>query len=212
MRFSFFCLILVLALCGGSAVAVDTPDKTLAGIQLAIDSNNSTLLDKYMDVRGIITRGVDTFVADFKANPPSGEGDPLLEMLSGGLASESRMDANQPMRMLLIEETRKFVVWGVASGHFSGRPSTSQALPDGGILSALFSDASIARKELRSFKVAPPKGDRTTAVGKLYDHGSERSYPVQVSLALQPQGHWRVTEVTNMAELIRTVRKEAEAR
>lgn len=194
-----------------AAQAAETPAQAVNALQRAIDSNDHALLEKYLDLRGIITRGVDLFIADFAANPPEGEGDPLLEMLSGGLAHSSGTAANQSMKLLLIEETRKFVLWGVASGNFSGQPA-SRAVPDGGLLSALFANASTARKELRAIRCAEPQGTATTATAKLYDHGSERSYPVRLGLTRQPQGHWKVTSVNNMKELIRTVRQEADAR
>ena len=192
--------------------AAEAPDKALVGIQRAVDSNDPVLLEKYLDVGGVITKGVDEFIADFASNPPGGEGDPLLEMLSGGLAAGRETQAAQSMRLLLIEETRKFVVWGVASGNFSGQPSRSKNQPNGGILSALFADASTARKELRSVRCDSPKADTATATARMYDHGSERSYPLQIRLKRQQQGHWKVTEVSNMTELIRMVRREAEAR
>ncbi len=194
------------------AMAAESPDAALAGIQRAIDSKDSVLLEKYIDVRGVIAKGVDAFIADFAKHPPSGEGDPLLEMLSGGLAAESGQAAANPMKLLLIEETRKFVFWGVESGNFAGQVASRQQVQDGGLLSMLFIDASAARKELRGVRCAAPKGDLATATARLYDHGSERSYPVQVALKRQPEGHWRVTEVGNIRELITTVRKEAEAR
>ena len=61
-------------------------------------------------------------------------------------------------------------------------------------------------------RVNPAKGDTATAQATVYDHGSERSYPVQLDLRLQPEGYWKVTDVKNMADLIRRVRKEAEER
>ncbi|NCD25339.1 MAG: hypothetical protein EOL86_07085 [Deltaproteobacteria bacterium] len=207
-------IIVMLCVCllGLPAMAAETPDAALAGLQQAIDTKDAGLLEKYIDVRGVIAKGVDAFIADFAKHPPSGEGDPLLEMLSGGLAAESGQAVANPMKELLVEETRKFVLWGVASGNFSGSPSLRQPVQDGGLLSSLFADASIARKELRSIRCAAPKGDLATASAKLYDHGSERSYPVQVRLKRQPEGHWKVTEVSNIRDLITTVRKEAEAR
>ena len=67
-------------------------------------------------------------------------------------------------------------------------------------------------RELRGVRVSPVKGDTATAQATVYDHGSERNYPVQLGLKLQPEGYWKVTDVKNMAELIRKVRKEAEER
>jgi len=205
-------IVMILVFWAGIAWAAEPPAASLANIQRAIDGNDHVLLEKFIDLRGIIARGVDQFVADYAANPPGGEGDPLMEMLSGGLARESGSAASQPMKMMLVEETRKFVIRGVASGDFSGHPATAATLPDGGLLAVLFADASTARKELRGVRVSAPKGDTATAQAALYDHGSERSYPVQLGLKLQPEGYWKVTDVKNMADLIRRVRKEAEER
>lgn len=196
----------------GPVWAVEPPAAALSGIQRAIDGNDYALLEKYVDVRGIIARGVDRFVADYAANPPGGEGDPLMEMLSGGLARESGSAAATSMKMMLVEEARKFVIRGVASGDFSGKPAPEAVLPDGGLFSVLFADASTARKELRGVGLSPVKDDRATAKATLYDHGSERNYPLQLDLRLQPEGYWKVTDVKNMADLIRSVRKEIETR
>jgi hypothetical protein len=146
---------------------------------------------------------------DLRAHPPVGEGDSLWTMLGAGLDSQSADAATQSMRLLLVEEIRKFVVRGVASGSFSGRPSGPEVLPDGGIFSVLFADTSTARKELRSVRAWPEQeGARATA--KLYDCGLQQSYPLHLRLAAQPDGFWKVVDVENMADLIRMVRKEAE--
>lgn len=213
MRLFAYSVFLMWCLLGAApGSAAETPSAALAGIQRAIDANDHVMLEKYVDLRGIIARGVDQFVADYAAHPPGGGGDPMLDMLAGGLAAQSGTAADQSMKLLLVEETRKFVVRGVASGDFSGRPSQRQDLPEGGLFSALFADASTARKELRAVRVQPPKGDRTTASATVFDHGSKRGYPVQMGLKRQSEGYWRVTDVNNIAELIRIVRREAEAR
>lgn len=189
----------------------EKPQQALSAIQQAIDNNDPVLLEQRVDVRGIIAKGVDVFIADYGSNPPGGEGDPLMEMLSGGLAKHSQTAASQQMKVLLVEETRKFVIRGVASGSFSGRPAADAVLPDGGILAALFDGASTARKELRQARIGQIKGDKAMATARVYDFGSERHYPVQLDLTRQPDGYWKVTGVRNMAELIRTVRNEANA-
>ncbi len=212
MRFYVYVIALLALLLGTPATAAETPELAVAAIQKAVDTHDPVLLEKYIDLRGVIARGVDTFVRDYATHPPVGEGDPLLEMLAAGLNNQSNPEASRSMKLLLVEETRKFVIRGVASGDFSGRPSGRTDLPDGGIFAALFADASTDRKEIRSVRVLPPKGDRTTATAKVHDFGSQRAYPVQLGLARQPQGQWKVTDVGNMAELIRMVRGEAGAR
>jgi hypothetical protein len=136
----------------------------------------------------------------------------MLEMLAGGLARESGLPADPAMKLMLVEEAHRFVVRGVASGDFSGRPSNRQDLPEGGLLSVLFADVSSSRKELRDVRVQPPRGDRALATARMFDHGTGRSYPVRMGLRLQSAGYWKVTDITNMTELIRLVRNEAGAR
>ncbi|GAB1410484.1 hypothetical protein MASR1M90_16380 [Desulfovibrionales bacterium] len=187
----------------------ETPAQAIHALQQAIDKNDQIVLEKYLDVSAIIERGVDVFIAEYAAHPPGGDGDPLLEMLSGGLSQHTDTAAYQSMKRLLVQETRKFVLWGVASGHFSGHPSAAPA-PDGGLLSALFANASKARKELRDVRCAAPQGTKASATARLYDYGSERAYPVHLGLTRQAEGYWKITSVTNLAELIRMVRQEAE--
>lgn len=193
------------------AWATQTPAQAMQALQQAIDSNDQTLLERYLDLPAIIAQGVDLFVVDCAANPLGSPDDPLLEMLSGGLAQHVDSTAYQSIKLLLIQETSKFVLWGVASGTFSGQPATDP-VPGGGLLSTLFANASMARKEIRSVRCAAPQGITATARAQLYDYGSERTYPLRLALTKQPEGHWKITAVTNLAELIRTVRLEVEQR
>lgn len=190
-------------------LALETPEESLAAIQHAVDQNDAALFEKYVDMRGLISKGVNLFVQDLRAHPPAGEGDPLLEMLGAGLNSQASGAAAQSMRFLLVEEIRKFAIRGVASGSFSGRPSSQNVLPEGGLFSVLFADISTARKELRSVRIWPDQ-EPVRATAQLYDFGLKRSYPLQLRLAPQPDGFWKVVDVENMADLIRMVRKEAE--
>lgn len=195
-----------------AAWAVEAPEVAVRGIQQAIDSQDPDLLEKYLDVRGTIARGVDVFLTDLVERPPSAKAAPLLQILTGGLGTESGQKIATPMKDLLVEETRKFVVWGVGSGNFAGKPRAGSPRSDGGILSMLFADASIAHKELGEVRCSAPKDDLSVATTSLFDHGSERRYPLQLTLQRQEAGHWRVTEIRNIRELIALVRQEAEAR
>lgn len=223
---SSFGLLLAAALLAASALvpapclaaAEETPEAALRQVQTAIDTSDAALLEKYMDVGRIAQRGVDAFMSDLVARPPkavSGGGEtlPLLAMLSSAVQSGAQSQTAQTMKMLVAEETRKFVVWGVASGNFSGKPvKKERKATDGGLFSPLFSDASVGRKELRSVKSVTRDGDKATASVTLFDHGSERSYPVDLALTRRQEGNWQVTDVTNAAALISAIRKEAESR
>lgn len=200
------------------AAAEETPEAALRQVQTAIDTNDAALLEKYVDVGRIAQRGVDAFMSDLVARPPkavSGGGEtlPLLAMLSSAVQSGAQSQTAQTVKMLVAEETRKFVVWGVASGNFSGKPvKKERKATDGGLFSPLFADASVGRKELRGVKSVARDGDKATASVMLFDHGSERAYPVDLALTRRESGNWQVTDVTNAAALISAIRKEAENR
>ena len=213
MRF-WPCIIVVLTLvcCVRTGLAA-TPAQALAEVQRAVDGNDEVLLEKFVDLRAIIARGVDVFVAEYAAHPPAGEGDPLLDMLSGGLGDESGSAVSPAVKLLLVEEARRFVVRGVASGQFSGRPpSAGRELPEPGILSALFADVSTGRKELRGVRVQRVGDDRSTAAATVFDHGTGRGYPVILALSRQAGGFWKVTDVQNLEDIVRLVRRETGGR
>jgi hypothetical protein len=204
--------VLILVCCVRTSLA-GTPAQALIEVQRAVDGNDEVLLEKFVDLRAIIARGVDVFVADYAAHPSAGEGDPLLDMLSGGLGAESGSAVSPSVKSLLVEEARRFVVRGVASGQFSGRPpSAGRELPEPGILSALFADVSTGRKELREVRVQRLRDGRSTAAATLFDHGAGRGYPVLLALSRQPGGFWKVTDVENLENLVRLVRREAGGR
>ncbi|MEG6507213.1 hypothetical protein [Nitratidesulfovibrio sp. 1201_IL3209] len=101
----------------------------------------------------------------------------------------------------------------VEDPNFSGKPvKKERKATDGGLFSPLFADASVGRKELRGVKSVARDGDKATASVMLFDHGSERAYPVDLALIRREAGNWQVTDVTNAAALISAIRKEAENR
>lgn len=208
MKKIIFITLFSLSLCA-LAWSAESPQQAVQQIQQAIDSHDPELFEKYIEVRAIITHGVDSLMEDLNINPPQKD-NLLLEMLSGGLGKYSQSPASQPIKELLVEETRKFVLRGIASGSFSGQEAQNKVLPDGGIFALLFADASTARKEFRSIDLISAHADRALVSAQVHDFGSQNSYPVLLNLAKQPQGHWQVQQVHNMPELVRMVRLEAE--
>lgn len=214
------CLVLVATLlpAGFCPAAEETPETALRQVQAAIDTHDAALLETYVDVGHIARNGVDVFVADLTAHPPravpgGGETLPLLAMLSGAVQSGAHSQTAQTVKMLVAEEVRKFVVWGVASGGFSGTPvKKGQQGAGGGLFSPLLAGASTGRKELRGVRSVVRNGDRATATVEVFDHGSERAYVVDLALTRRVAGNWQVTDVTNAAALIAAIRQEAENR
>lgn len=194
------------------ACAAETPEQALRQVQRAIDTSDTALLQRYVDLDAVIGGAVDVFVQTLvrQASSKAGQGGmaPMLAMMVAGMQDGSDAQAAQAMKMLVTGETRKFVLHGVASGKFAGKPRKEPVQQDGGLFSPLFEGASTGRKEIRSITDVKRTGDDATAALKVYDFGNEETYPVNVRLV--PVGDsWRVREVTNVKQLADRVRREA---
>lgn len=209
----YLCVVfLVVAVFPIGVWAGETPDMALAAIVRAVEGNDPETFEHYVDVRGMATQGIDAFVAEFARNPGLEEREPLLDMLVMSLGDQGRTSAGQSLRTLLVEESRNFVAWGVASGSFSGNRPTDVGIPGGGVFSRLFADASTAKKELRVARCQRIDDQRADAWATLFDHGSQRSYPLHLLLERRASGSWRVVALRNMDELVHTLHREAAAR
>lgn len=208
--FSRIITTLVLLACMSTpALAAETPEQSLRKIQQAIDTRDTALLERCIDLNGVIAGATDIFVETMgKQVASNSKGvSPMLAMLVASMKDGADSQAAQSVRTLVTGETRKFVLHGVASGKFAGKP-VKDVKQDGGLFSPLFEGASVSRKEIRSIKNVRRNGDSATASMEVYDHGSENAYPVNVRL-VQTGDMWQVREVTNAAELVSRIRTES---
>lgn len=208
---ALFVTLLVISSSLTHAHAGETPEQALKQVQHAVDTSDTALLQRYVDVDGVIGGAVDVFVQTLvrQASSKGGQGSvaPMLAMMVAGMQNGADAQAAQAVRSLVTSETRKFVMHGVASGKFAGKPRKDAVQQDGGLFSPLFEGASQGRKEIRSVTNVRRNGDEATASLKIYDFGNEETYPVDVRL-VQANETWQVREVTNVKQLVERVRKE----
>lgn len=210
MRGAGFCQIavclLVMWMLAALPAAAETPEAAIAKVQTAVDTRDASLLQQYVDLPGIIGAGVDSYVQTL-ARSGAEKGGTIAPMIAMMLPSLQKNDSTAAaVRSMLIEETRSFVVYGVSSGQFAGKPVPGKA--GTGMFAPLYADASLGRKEIRAVKNVRQQGKEATAQLRVYDFGSEREYPIDVRMA-DKGDHWQVVEVRNLSDLVGRLRKEA---
>ncbi len=204
---TIFLVFFLLCASGVRAASSSAPESTVREIQAAIDAKDSARFERLVDMRGIAGRAVDMLLED-AARPEGGSLPPLLALMLSQVRSSPQ--ATAALRGLLEDECGAFVRYGVASGHFAGRPDKS--VRPGGMLSPLFAEASLGRKELAvAGPAAAAGGGAFLLPALLRDHGNGNSYPLLLRLEGAPQER-RVTEIVNLPDLWAQIAAEAQAR
>jgi hypothetical protein len=190
--------------------AVSAADSPIAAarcpvlIGQAMDAADVETFEKLVDVNAILNAGLDIFLRDLEAMQATGDVPPMLALLFSPLAV--RNAAAEQARGLLIAETRAFVLNGVASGAFAGRPPSGPSAQ--GLLAPLFAEASTGRKEIRDIGApARAQGEDWLVPFMVHDFGSGEEYPVIGRLSPVGDG-FRLVAVENLTELIRRVNEE----
>ncbi|MDR3357372.1 MAG: hypothetical protein LBN96_00625 [Desulfovibrio sp.] len=184
---------------GDASLAAQCP----AQIGKAIDDANVAAFEKLVDINAILDAALNIFLRDLDAMQAAGELPPMLALLFSGAAM--RDAAGAQVRNLLINETRAFVLNGVDSGAFAGRPPGGRAAR--GLLAPLFAEASTGRKEIRDIGVPVPEGGDWIIPFVVHDFGNGESYPVLGRVSPAKNG-FRLTGVENLEEIMRRVNEE----
>jgi hypothetical protein len=137
----------------------------------------------------------------------AGEVPPLLALLFSRAAM--RDVAGEQVRGLLINETRAFVLNGVDSGAFAGRPPSGRSAQ--GLLAPLFADASTGRKEIRDIGIPGRECGEWLVPFVVHDSGNGESYPVLGRVSPSGNG-FRLTAVENLDEIMRRLNEERKRR
>ncbi len=199
----FFIFSLSLALQAAPAQAGSTPVQTLHDIQQALDTGDQAFFDASINMESLIGQCVDIFIedagkADQKTLPPV-----LALMLSTVTQNET---ARKTLRNTLVGEAAAFVRYGVRSGAFGGKEIQTEQ--PGGLLSTLFADASMGRKEIVNIGKPVEESGAVYVPFTLKDHGNGKSYPVEAWLR-EENGSWRVIGLRNVRTLVRIIRGES---
>ena len=200
LRIFFWTCILVFAVCPAAAAA-DRPETALSEIQKAVDSRDMELLEKRMDMDALLDQGLKVFFATMQGNAASLP--PALALMA---STADTPQLQKSLGKLLKDETKKFVRYGVESGHFAGKPD-SQARPSG-LMGALLSEASLGRKTLKAAGTSRIEGSSAKLRAQLHDDGNGRDYPLDLRLTLR-DGVWQVTGVDNLEQLTGRLYREA---
>ncbi|MDR1777309.1 MAG: hypothetical protein LBR31_05730 [Desulfovibrio sp.] len=175
----------------------------LVRINHAVEDADTEAFQRLADVDAILNTGFTAFLREVEAMQKTGDIPPLLALLFSPAAM--RNTAGEQVRALLVAETKAFVLNGIASGTFAGRPSNGRAAQ--GLLAPLFADASIGRKEIRDIGQARAEGNDWLVPFVVLDHGNGESYPVLGRVSPGEDG-FRLTAVENLGELVRRINEE----
>ncbi len=184
------------------AHAGSSPVQTIHDIQQALDTGDQAFFDASVNMESLVGQCVDIFIedsnkSDQKTLPPM-----LALMLSTVTQNET---ARKTLRDTLVGEASSFVRYGVRSGAFGGK--TIETEKPGGLLSTLFADASMGRKELTNIGQPVEESGAVYIPFTLKDHGNGQSYPIEAWLR-QENGSWRVIGLRNVRTLVRLIRGE----
>ncbi len=196
------CLALCLALAPLSASGTASPEKSpaqaVAMLQKAVDTKDTTLMDRHIDLDSVIGKAADAVLADTGAVRRAQESSPTVAVILAGLGSDER--TRGVVRQLLVAETTQFVRYGVSSGAFAGTaPKGSH--PGAGLFSSLLRGGIKDKKTFGPVILRKETGDEALIDSSLDDAAGGRSYPLELRLRRQ-DGVWRITEIANIHTLI----------
>ncbi len=199
---AIFALSLLLFSLPFSALAA-RPDETMNLLQKAVDSRDSGAVEKYIDLNAVIGDAMNTLlpmvtkaVDESKLNL-----DPTIAAILTGVNSgnaASKLMATQ----LVVSETRKFVIYGVKTGSFAGKPVPANGL-DGGLF-LQFGGIDQNRKEFMNSKTLEEKGRQAVVATSVKDYYDNSVYNLLLDMEEQ-NGTWRVTRIKNVGDMLNLV-------
>ncbi len=201
MKHTALCFLLFLCLTT-FAQAGSSPIQTLHDIQQALDTGDQAFFDASVNMESLVGQCVDIFIEDAKKSDQKTLNPMLALMLSTITQNET---ARKTLRDTLVGEASSFVRYGVRSGAFSGKEIATEK--PGGLLSSLFADASMGRKEIMHIGQPVEESGAVYVPFTLKDHGNGNSYPVEAWLR-QENGSWRVIGLRNVRTLVRIISGE----
>ncbi len=186
-----------------AAAAADDPRQCVIDAGRAVDNADVEAFERLVDVDAVLEQALDIFVRRARDPQTARELPPMVALLFSQAAEKEGS-----VRALLLNETRAFVLNGVASGAFAGRRPSGAAAQ--GLLAPLFADASTGRKEVRDVGPARRDGDGWLVPFVVHDGGNGESYPVTGRVTTEGSG-LRLTAVSNMEALLAQVAAEHRA-
>lgn len=179
------------------------PQETLRSIGASMEAADTASFSKLVDLDGISKQALSELVK-LASDPHTSQWMPptLALMASHGGLTNARVQS------FLASEIREFVLYGVGSGGFGGRPVNDYKSQS--MFGPLFAMASLGKKQITKIGTAESfSGGRQLLPFTVHDENGN-DYPVEG--VFSPEGNgWRLTGVNNLQELILMVSREAMA-
>lgn len=200
MRSKLIILFLFLVFCLTAApLKAAEPKDCLLAIENAVENGNTEQFSRLVDLDVILNHGLNVFLQEVQQPENLPYLPPMFAMMFTQAANQ------QAIRQLLLQETRAFVLNGIASGAFAGKklaPAQQQ-----GLLAPLFAQASIGRKEISKIGDALKDGDGWLLPFTIHDYGNDQDYAV-IGRFVQNDGFARLTDIANLEQLFAQIRRE----
>ncbi len=206
MPVRFLSLLLVVALCCLPArLAAQSAADCLVAVGEALDSADTALFQRKVDVVALVSQAIDVFVGCASDPQMAQAMPPMLTLI---LSQAAKNDATgKAIKSMLFTECRAFLLQGVASGAFAGRPTGRNA--GQGMLAPLFANASMGRKEIAAIGEPESQDNGWVVPFTLRDYGNGQNYALE-GLVQDDHGELRVTKIMNLPEIFLQVLEEAQ--
>ena len=193
--------LLAVFLLPGFALSASSPSDTIRAVQQAIDNKDTDAFTAHVDLDHLLKQVVSTFL-DSSAADTSDKAAQTVE-LPPAVAGMARMARDPAMRgqlqMLLIGEARSFVLYGVGSGHFAGKPDDTVSAS--GLLAPFLPQLAPGRKTVTAAGSARRDGATYLMPVTVYDAGSKETTRLSVRFTEQ-DSIWKVSEIANLPALL----------
>lgn len=183
--------------------AADKPENTLWEIQNAIDEANGSEFQNQVDLQPILQNLLNSFLKYCKKPDSALAGNVLIKLFT------EQLEASPAIKDLCLKEAETFVLNGINSGAFAGRPVNPANLS--GLLSPIFANTSMGKKQIISVgeaKKANGEGNIYLIPFVLHDYGNENDYPIIGEFEQTGKNIWRMINIVNIDDLVAQIASE----
>lgn len=175
------------------------PVESVREINSALVASDVNAFQNLVDMDALLDQALDVFLAELR-NPENAQHfPPMLTLMLSQAANQTNI------RQLLLGETKAFVLNGIASGAFGGKPQTPAQQQ--GILAPLFANASLGRKEITAIGNPVADGNDWLMPMTIHDYGSGGDYPI-IGRFVEEGVVSRLKGVENLQQIYTQIRKE----
>ncbi len=180
-----------------AALAAPGPEDSIRMLQKGIDTKDKALVTQYLDIDAVVDKAVEKLFTDDDIVREAAQ-NPAIAVL---VALGGNPGTNEALRAMLRDEAREYVLHGVASGAFAGKPDASAAAYRS-VFGKVFRGGDKDKKAFGPVKVLQ-KGNDAALVATTLQHGTKgKQYPLKLRLEKR-DAVWQVVAITNAEDLVR---------